>query len=74
MHDVHRRQWGHHSHVRNILFVLNTQDNPNVYVVSTCKAEVQMKKLGNYLWGHLNEHYPSVLSLGRLCNELGSLQ
>ena len=33
-------------------------------------AQVQRKELGVNLWVHLVEDSPSVLSLGRLCNEL----
>ena len=44
--------------------------NANVFVDSVLKAKVHIEELGFNLW-LLVEESPSVLSLGRLCNELG---
>ena len=43
------------------------------FVVSTLKARVHVKELGiNLRVSLLEESSPSVLSLGRFCNELGT--
>ena len=41
-------------------------------MVSGTQAKVYIKELGANLWEHLVEDSPSVPSLGRPCNELGS--
>ena len=40
-------------------------------VVSDTQTKVYIEGLGAYQWLHLMKDSPSVLSLGRLCNELG---
>ena len=44
----------------------------NSIMVSDTQANVYIKELGANLWEYLVEDSPSVPSLGRLCNELGS--
>ena len=44
---------------------------PPLALCSQTQANVYIKELGACLWVHLVKGSPSVLSLGRLCNELG---
>ena len=43
----------------------------NGIVISDTQAKVHIKERGAYLWIHLVKDSPSVLLMGRLCNELG---
>ena len=56
--------------------IRNREDNleiqtANGIVRSTKEAKVFIQELGTYFYAKLVEDYPSVLSLGRLCDELG---
>ena len=44
----------------------------NDVLVSDMQSKVSIKELGAFLWIYSVRGSPSVLSLGRLCNELGS--
>ena len=53
----------------NIILEIQTA---NDIVVSDTQAKVYIKELGAYPWVHSEEESPSLLSLGRHCNELGN--
>ena len=58
--------------IRRSIKILDIQ-TANDIVVSVTQAKVYIKELGAYLCLHLVKASPSVLSLGRLCNELGHI-
>ena len=82
--DVHSRQWRFVTHDQ-IIFLEKFQGKKTIrqsstnldiliasgVVVSDTQAKVYIKELGAYLWVHLVENLPSMLSMGRLCNEVG---
>ena len=77
--NVHRRQWRIVTDGRNIFTesdyssieqILDVQ-TANGTVVSDTQAKVYIKESGAHLWIHLVKDSPSVLSLGKLCTELG---
>ena len=57
-------------HIRPISKTVDIQ-TANGIVVSDTQAKVNIKERGAYLWVDLVKDSQSVLSLGRLCNELG---
>ena len=56
--------------IRQSRTILDIQTASGV-VVSDAQAKVYIKERGACLWVHLVKDSPSVLSLGRLCKELG---
>ena len=56
--------------IRRSRTILDIQTASGV-VVSDAQAKVYIKERGAYLWIHLVKDSPSVLLMGRLCNELG---
>ena len=57
--------------LRNSSLTEQAKKTINGLLTSDTEAELHISELDTFLWEHLVEHLPSVLSLGRLCSELG---